>query len=68
MVEPKPKTVRSSKTIAVNVLTVIIAAAAAVAGTDVIAEYPQVAMGITGGIAVLNIVIRFLTSKPIESF
>lgn len=63
-----PKTVRSSKTIAVNVLTVIVAAAAAVAGTEVIADYPGVAAAITAGIGVVNIVIRFLTTKPIESF
>lgn len=63
----KPKTARNSKMIAVNVITVIIAAAAAVAGTDVIAEYPQVAAAITAGVGVMNIVLRFLTTKPIES-
>lgn len=62
----KPKTARNSKTVAVNVLTLIVAAAAAVAGTDVIAEYPQAAAAITAVVAGLNIVIRFLTSRPIE--
>lgn len=63
----KPKTARNSKTVAVNVLTLIVAAAAGIAGTDVIAEYPQAAAAITAAVAGLNIVIRFLTSKPIES-
>lgn len=62
-----PKTARNSKTIAVNVLTLIVAAAAAIGGTDVIAQYPQAAAAITAGVAVVNIVIRFLTTKPIES-
>lgn len=61
-----PKRARNSKTIAVNVLTLIVAAAAAVAGTDVIQEYPQAAAAITAAVAGINIVIRFLTSKPIE--
>lgn len=63
----KPKTARNSKTIVVNVLTLIVAAAAGIAGTDIIAEYPQAAAAIAAGIAGLNIVIRFLTSRPIES-
>jgi methionine-rich copper-binding protein CopC len=61
-----PKKARNSKTIAINVLTLIVAAAAAVAGTDVIQEYPQAAAAITAAVAGINIVIRFLTSKPIE--
>jgi len=60
------KKAKNSKTIAVNVLTLIVAAAAGVAGTDVIAEYPQVAAAITAAIAGLNIVIRFMTSSPIK--
>jgi len=62
-----PKRARNSKTIAVNILTVIVAAAAAVAGTEVIADYPAVAAAITAAIGVVNIAIRFLTTKPIES-
>lgn len=61
-----PKKARNSKTIAVNVLTLIVAAAAGVAGTEVIADYPQVAAAITAAIAGLNIVIRFMTSSPIK--
>jgi hypothetical protein len=60
------KTARNSKTIAVNVLTLIVAASAAIAGTDVIKDFPQAAAAITAAVAGLNIVIRFLTTQPIE--
>lgn len=67
MVDTPTKTVRNSKTIIANVLTVVIAAATAVYGTDVIAAHPQWAAAITAGVGVLNIALRFLTTQPIES-
>lgn len=63
----KVKTARNSKTIIANVLTVVIAAATAVNGTDVIAAHPQWTATIVAGIGVLNIILRFVTTKPIES-
>lgn len=60
------KSAKSSRTIAVNILTLVVAAAAAVAGTDVIKEYPQYAAILTAAIAGVNIVLRFLTTQPIK--
>lgn len=54
-----------SKTIWANALVVLIAGLTAVAGTEVVADYPQIASGILAVVGVLNIALRFVTGRPI---
>jgi len=59
------KSILVSKTFWVNALMLSASVVACVAGSDVVAEYPQViaALGAVGGL--VNIALRFLTSKAI---
>lgn len=55
----------ASKTIWVNVVVVLIAGLTAVAGTEVVQSYPQIASGILAFVGMLNIALRFITKQPI---
>lgn len=54
-----------SKTIWISALTLIIGIVGFIAGQDFIASNPQVAGWFTMGLGLLNIILRFLTGKPI---
>jgi hypothetical protein len=55
-----------SKTFWLNLLTALGAVLAAVAGSDLIAEYPKAAAIVAAGIAGVNIALRFVTVLPLE--
>lgn len=55
-----------SKMVWVNALTVLVGVVGYVAGHEVIKEYPEtiaILVAVQGGI---NVILRFLTSKPVE--
>jgi len=54
-----------SKTIWVNVLTIIVGTVAYIAGNDVMAQYPQVVAALVAAQGLLNVVLRFVTYKPL---
>jgi len=56
----------ASKTIWVNVITLVVTLAAAAQGQDWIAQNPQVTAILGAVIGGLNIALRFITSKPIK--
>jgi hypothetical protein len=60
-----PKSPLQSKTIWVNILTIIAATTAFVAGNDVMAQYPQVVAALVAAQGLLNVVLRFVTYKPL---
>lgn len=60
-----PKHPFASKTIWVNLLTALIAVAAAMQGQDFIKENPLLTAGLVFGLAVLNAGLRFVTDAPI---
>ena len=61
-----PKSLFASKTFWVDALTTGVAVLTLIAGQEWIAEYPKVTAGIVGTIAVLKIVLRYVTVSPIE--
>jgi hypothetical protein len=60
-----PKSPLASRTVWFNILTLVAGVAAYVAGSDVMAEYPAVVPVFAAVAGAVNIVLRFLTSKPI---
>ena len=56
----------ASKTIWVNVLTIVTATLAFVGGQEVIAQYPQVVAGLVAAQGLLNVILRFVTYKPLS--
>ena len=56
-----------SKTIWAGVIEVLIAVLLAVAGSEVVAAYPQVASLILGAAGIAAILLRLITGKPIVS-
>lgn len=55
-----------SKTVIVNVLMVVASVLAVLQGHEVIVENPQVVAGIGAVMGVVNVVLRFLTTKPVS--
>lgn len=60
------KKMAKSKTIIVNVLTVMVGTLGYVAGHEVIVEYPQAVSALVAATGVLNVVLRLVTSVPIS--
>ena len=60
------KTIWQSKTFWVNLLATIVAVGAALQGSELIAENPQLVGLIGGVIGVVNIGLRLLTNEPIK--
>jgi hypothetical protein len=59
------KNLFASKTIWVNALALAVTALTAVAGHDVVANNPQLALWIGAALAGANILLRLVTSAPI---
>ena len=55
-----------SKTIIVNSLVLDSGLLAVLVGSDLIAEYPQVAAACVSAAAAVNIVLRFFTNKAVK--
>lgn len=55
-----------SKTVWVNVLTLIVAILGLLAGNDLIAQHPQVVAAIASSVAAINVLLRFLTSDALS--
>ena len=58
---------RLSKTVVVGVLEVAIAIAALVAGNEIIADNPKIALYLLLGAGILKIILRKLTDQPLTS-
>jgi len=56
-----------SKIIWANLITLVIAITVAIAGSDLVTDYPQVSAVLLSVVSGLNIVLRWLTDKPITS-
>jgi|GEM_PF-6387989 len=54
-----------SKTLWVNLLVLAAGVAGYLSGNDIVAQYPQVVAILGAVVGGLNIVLRFLTDKPI---
>jgi hypothetical protein len=59
------KSIFKSRTVWVNVATLVAGIAALVAGNDLITDYPQVIAALATFQGALNIVLRLLTTKAI---
>lgn len=64
--EKPMKSPLKSKTIWVNVLTIVAGIATYLGGSEIIAQYPVAVSLIAVVIGGLNVALRFLTSKPIK--
>lgn len=62
--DSKPAT--ASKTIWVNVITLVIALLSTAAANEWVAAHPQTVSFIVATIAALNIVLRFITNQPLR--
>jgi hypothetical protein len=60
------KKATASKTVWVNVMTLVVGTIGFVAGHDVIADYPSVVAALVAAQGVVNVVLRFLTWEPIS--
>lgn len=60
------KSMSTSKTVWFNILSMAGTALAAVSNSEMIAEYPLVAAGVTVAISVVNVFLRLVTKKPIK--
>jgi len=61
-----PKSPLKSKTVWVNLLVLTVGVLGYLSGNDVITQYPQVVSVLGAVVGGLNIVLRFVTSKPIK--
>lgn len=59
------KSVFASKTVWVNVISLITGVVGVVAGSDMVAEYPAIVAGFVAAQSALNVLLRLFTSKPI---
>ena len=58
----------ASKTVRVNMLTMLISIVGVVAASDLIQDYPQVVAVLTGIVVpMLNVFLRWVTDQPISS-
>lgn len=55
-----------SKTLWFNALSLIATAVTAIAGHEIVADYPSVVLVMMGFQAVINGVLRWITNEPIE--
>ncbi len=57
-----------SKTVIINVLTILVSVGGALVGNEFISAHPKVVAAIAGTVAVANVLLRvFKTSEPITS-
>jgi hypothetical protein len=63
----KAKSPLASKTVWLNALTLVAAVGLALLGTDLVKNHPQAVAWIGAAVAVANVVLRFVTSVPIEA-
>lgn len=56
-----------SKTLILNWITLIVGVLAAVSGSEIIKDYPDVAAGILSAVGALNLVLRYLTTLPLAA-
>lgn len=55
-----------SKTIWFGTITAVLSALTFFQGEEWVKEYPQVAAGIGVGVGLLTVVLRFVTTKPLQ--
>ena len=55
-----------SKTINTNTLAAVVGIITAVAGQEWVAAYPRLAAGLATALAVLNVILRCVTTEPLE--
>lgn len=60
------KSLFASKTVWVNVIVLAAGIVSAIAGSELIAEYPQLVAGFVAAQSALNVVLRLITTKPIR--
>jgi len=60
------KSIFASKTVWVNVVVLTAGIVTCIAGSDLIADYPQIVAGFVAAQSALNVVLRLITSKPIK--
>ncbi len=60
------KTWYQSKTIIVGIVTSVVSILALLQGQDVIKENPELVAALGTVLGVLNIILRFLTDKPVQ--
>lgn len=56
-----------SKTIILNVLTVVAGVVGYLAGHDIIAQNPEAVAGLVSALGVLNVILRFLTNTSVSA-
>lgn len=54
-----------SRTIIVNTLVVLVGVAGYLQGNDIIAKYPEVVAALASAVAAVNVVLRFMSVKPV---
>lgn len=66
-VTPTVKPWYKSRTVIVNALTAAVAVGTALAGQQIVKDYPSFAASLTASVAALNMALRFVTVLPIGS-